>query len=104
MEFDDNLFTARARLSDPSPSHEAAHDVEASGRAANQRALCFSVVRESPGLTAAEIAERADLERHVPSRRLPELREAGLVVNGEIRVCRVGNRNSMTWFVAPELK
>lgn len=54
------------------------------------------------GLTAAEIAERTGLERHAPSRRLPELRQAGAVRNGEIRVCTVRGRRSLTWFPTTE--
>jgi len=40
-----------------------------------------------------------DLERHVPSRRLPELRDAGMVQNREKRDCRVMKRASMTWYL-----
>ena len=52
--------------------------------------------------TAAEIAEAAGLERHVPSRRLPELRQAGQVKNGEERVCAITGNPSMTWFPCVE--
>lgn len=89
---------ARARRTDPAPSHEAARGTEASGNAASQRAACYAEVGRTPGQTAAEIASAIGLERHIPSRRLPELREAGLVENREVRTCRVGCRNSMTWY------
>jgi hypothetical protein len=42
------------------------------------------------------------MERYVPSRRLPELRGAGLVKNGRSRVCAVTGRLSVTWFPARE--
>lgn len=93
---------ARARKTDPRTSHEAAREAEASGRAATHRAICLEEVKKNPGRTAAEIAKETGLERHVPSRRLPELREAGLVKNVEIRVCRVTGRNSMTWYAVAE--
>lgn len=91
---------AGARRFDPVTSHEAAQEVEASGRAGNQRRLCLEEVRRYPGSTAAEIAAGLGLERHVPSRRLPELRAAGLVMNGEVRECKVMKTRSMTWLPA----
>ena len=93
---------ARARKTDPATSHDAALEAESSGRAASQRATCFEEVMKTPGQTAAEIAAATGLERHVPSRRLPELREARCVTNGEVRPCRVAGRNSMTWYAADD--
>ena len=89
---------ARARNSDPTTSHEAAATVERGGTASNQRERCLREVRMRPGLTAAEIAIRVGMERHVPSRRLPELREAGLVLNHEARICTVTLNRSLTWW------
>jgi len=91
---------ARARNTDPFTSRDAAREAEASGRAGAQRSLCLDEVLKNPGRTAAEIAVAAGLERHAPSRRLPELREAGLVVNGRARVCSVTGRMSLTWLPA----
>ena len=62
--------------------------------------LLKSELAAAKGRTAAEIAETARLERHVPSRRLPELRSAGLVRNGEARICRVTGNRSITWYPA----
>jgi hypothetical protein len=93
---------ARARNTDPRTSHEAAREAETSGRAATHRAICLEEARKNPGCTAAEIAAATGLERHVPSRRLPELRDAGFVENREVRVCRVTGRNSMTWYAVEE--
>lgn len=89
---------ARSRNTDPRTSFAAALAVEASGGADTQRRRCLQIVRYRPGLTAAEVAELAGLERHVPSRRLPELREACLVSNGPARMCRVMRRRSLTWW------
>ncbi len=88
---------ARARRSDPATSHEAARDVELQGVAGSQRRACYDYVLLNPGMTAAEIAVKLGLERHVPSRRLPELRDAGLVENGPARICGVVGRPSLTW-------
>ena len=91
---------ARARRTDPATSHLAASEAEASGRAHAQRQLCLAEVLKNPGKTAAEIAVATGLERHAPSRRLPELREAGLVTNSRSRICAVTGRLSITWFPA----
>ena len=95
---------ARARNTDPATSHAAARDVERSGGAAAQRARCLHIVKRCPGATAAEIAEMTGLERHAPSRRLPELRAGGFVVNGGKRKCRIMGRDSLTWYPAGPLQ
>lgn len=88
---------AKSRTSDPVTSHMAAREAEKSGRAASHRAICLAQVNAHPGQTAAEIAVQAGLERHVPSRRLPELRHRGIIVNGKPRICTVTGRISMIW-------
>lgn len=89
---------ARLRSTDPHTSRLAAEKVEASGNAQAQRDVCLTEVRKRPGSTAAEIAVATGLERHAPSRRLPELREQELVTNGRTRICAATRRLSMTWF------
>jgi hypothetical protein len=91
---------AKSRRTDPITSHKAAQQAETSGRAASQRAVCLASVNIHPGQTAAEIAVQTGLERHVPSRRLPELRDRGIVVNGGARICSVTGRSSMIWLPA----
>lgn len=87
----------KSRRTDPVTSKLAAADNENSGNAASHRAACLVCVRNNPGLTAAEIAKIIGLERHEPSRRLPELRRMGLVVNGPARVCNETHKLSLTW-------
>lgn len=94
--------TALARNTDPLTSHKAAFDVERRGAAANQRERCLKQVRKTPGRTAAEIAVLGGMERHVPSRRLPELRTAGDVENRDTRTCEVTGNTSLTWWLAFE--
>ncbi len=94
---------ALARTADPPTSHEAASAIERSGIAEAHRLRCLAAVRQQPGQTAAEIARVVGLERHAPSRRLPELRDAGLVANGPIRICAVKGRRSLTWIPAQEV-
>jgi hypothetical protein len=95
-----NDALARARRTDSDTSHLAADDVEAIGSAQRHRVRCLLAVMMVPGSTAAEIARLTDLERHIPSRRLPELRDRDvpIVRNGEPRVCRVTHRMSLTWW------
>jgi len=90
---------ADAREFDPQTSHDAAKNVEESGRAGSHRKACYEYVLKNPGKTAGEIAAAIGLERHVPSRRLPELRAAGLVENGPARFCTVQKTRAMTWVV-----
>jgi len=87
--------THRVRAHDPATSVEAAEKTRESS--AVQRQACLAYVRAHPGQTAAEVSRGCGLERHVASRRLPELRDAGLVVNGPARVCRVQGTKAMTW-------
>ena len=95
-----DLFTSQAnyRNRDPETSREAAIAAEKSGSAGCQRTACLRAVRDMPGSTAAEIAAYLELERHVPSRRLPELRRLGLVRNGPARICREQGKRSLTWW------
>ena len=85
------------------PSQAVAADAESGGRAASQRHLCLLEVWKQPGRTAAEIARTACLKRHIPSRRLPELRRAGRVRNGVERACSVTGHSSLTWLPTCEI-
>jgi hypothetical protein len=89
---------AAARATDPQSSHQAAHQVERSGKADSHRALCLKAVKAAPGSTSAEIAAATGLERHEAARRLPELRLRGLVRNGDQRECGETGNQSMTWW------
>ena len=92
-----HLF-AKSRATDPETSAEAAAGIEASGAAGHQRQLCYEAVVAQPGITAAEVAKRTGLERHAPSRRLPELRDAGMVRNAGSRICTATGHRSITWY------
>jgi len=95
---------ARSRRTDPLTSHAAATEAESSGRASAQRKACLEEVKKNPGMTAAEIASATGMERHSPSRRLPELRHAKLVINGTPRNCSITGRLSLTWLPAKEVQ
>jgi len=83
---------ALARSSDPATSHAAAGAIEEHGTGRRQREICLEEVERFPGQTAAEIARNTGLERHVPSRRLPELRDNGFVENGPSKICAITAR------------
>lgn len=89
-----------ARTTNPATSQDAAQQHESSGKAASHRETILSYVRTFPGKTSAEIAFAVRMERHEAARRLPELREVGLVVNGEARKCTVSGTQQMTWLPA----
>ncbi len=91
-----------ARTTDPETSHMAAETHRRTGalftnRAACLRALINATERGMGGLTAPEVARDTGLARHEPSRRLPELRRDGLVVNGGRRRCTVLGTMMLTW-------
>ena len=108
----------------PDTSAEARDTHERSGTAMSKRRAVLNLVVDHPGLTACELcqtaesirlgrtrheisAETADgcrlgLSRHEISRRLPELRKAGLVVNGPARTCAVAGSRQMTWNAATQ--
>ncbi len=92
------MTPATARRTDPDTSHLAARDMERSGRAAAHREICLAAVRAHPGLTSAEVARRTGLERHAAARRLPELMAAGLIRQGEKRMCQVCGHRSVMWW------
>jgi hypothetical protein len=84
-------------------SAQARSDHERSGTATANRAIVLAYVRAVRGQTAVELYERAkrlgtSLTRHEFSRRLPELRKAGLVKNGNARQCRKNGTRQMTWY------
>lgn len=88
---------------DPAALVEDEVAAESRQRVASQRHLCLLEVWKAPGRTATEIAATAGLKRHVPSRRLPELRRTGHVRNGPSRACTITGRASLVWLPTAEL-
>lgn len=86
---------ARARNADSRPSHEAAALAEF--RAGTHRDIILRYVLSNPGHTHAEIAEATGLKASAVHKRLPELREAGFIFNGEQRMCRINGTLMNTW-------
>ena len=63
-----------------------------------RRMRCLRAVHCLPGQTAAEIAMSLGMERYEPSRRLPELRQRGLIISGPTRTCLSRGTRAMTWW------
>ena len=86
------------------PTSVLAHEQhESSGTAETNRKLVHYCVAMWDGVTACELFSEAvnanyTITRHEISRRLPELRAAGLVHNGEKRKCRIKGNLQLTWF------
>lgn len=87
-------MTRNYRSNDPATSALAGLEIETGGSTRQQRARCLDMVAAMPGLTAREIEARLGIKAH---KRLPELREAGLVRNGPARTCTVSGRQALTW-------
>jgi len=91
----------RARNSDPETSHQAAREVTDSGQADTEAARVLEVLEhlvaagDTP--TSRELAQWGRIDRYIVARRLPELRDRGLVTNHHPRRCNVSGRNAMTW-------
>lgn len=86
---------ANYRRDDPVTSMLAGEYAELSGTAKGQRQLCHAAVTRLPGRTAREIEDQIGIKAH---KRLPELRQRGLVSNGEMRRCSVSGRLACTWY------
>ncbi len=84
-----------ARHTDPSTSHEAGRELVRTGRASAQRERCLTAVLRNPGRTAREIEDAIGIKAH---KRLPELRDYGLVASRSPRKCRSSGSRAMTWW------
>jgi len=95
---------ARSRSTDPSTSYTAARRIELLGKADSQRRACFRQVITRPGSTYAEIAKALGYELVVAGKRLPELRDAGFIKNGQERKCGIRNSLCMTWWPIADME
>jgi CRP-like cAMP-binding protein len=89
------------RATDPVTSRIAAEKVTR-GTAQSNRAILLAAVEANPGRTAVELAHLTGVDRHEASRRLPDLRRAGLVRNGPERACSVSGNFMGTWWRVAE--
>lgn len=101
-----NLFEpmAQYRKDGPQTSKDAAIGTEKTGGAKRWRVRILQAVRDWPGMTAGEYAERLDVERAVVSRRLPEILAAGFVKKGGVRPCNLTHVKGATWWPEEQAK
>lgn len=97
--FDDPRVLARS--GDPVTSHEAAAYTVGTGLRAKQQQRVLDMIRQTPGLTARELAARHGVDdiRDI-NRRLPELEQQGLARPGEPRRDRASasGRRARPWY------
>src|ERR1041384_6467502 len=96
-----DLFQNReplARNTDVRTSHQSGHEFTTSGKRNQQKAQVLNALKANPGLTARELASFASISGEITHKRLPDLREDGLVYNGEARRCSITSKQAMTWF------
>jgi len=90
---------ARARRSDPAPSHLAARMMNATGKAKAHRALVLEAVAQRPGGTAAEYAHLVGLDHVEAQRRLSDMLKDRAVEKGPARKCQIKGSKMTTWRV-----
>lgn len=86
-----------ARRGDPITSAHAAAWLTSSGFRDSQAGRVLDAVICWPKSTSAELARRAQIDRYICARRLPELEKLGLVTRGPIAHCTVTGRAALTW-------
>lgn len=91
-----DVRTPAARSTDPGTSHAAAESVTKSGVRARQQRQVLDALRQWPGCTSAELAQRANIDRYAVARRLPELVPT-FAVQGPARRCAISGRPAVTW-------
>jgi len=84
---------------DPHTSYLAAQSVKGSGIFECQKTAVLDTLKRNNGSTSAEIADYMYMSRHVPARRLPDLKREGKVMQGKARTCKITKRQCVTWWV-----
>lgn len=90
-------------LCDPVTSAVAANAHLASGRLSGNRRRALDLVRRWPGMTATELAAKAELfpelaiDRIELSRRLADLKNLGHVRQGPVKKCGIKKSAMVTW-------
>ncbi len=95
--------THPARNTDPAPSHIAAREITKTGSREAQRQQVADLVNEHPGRTSHDLAQLANLDRHMVAKRLPDAAAHGLVHKGP-QGASTNGRPGVTWLpgAAPE--
>ena len=90
-----------ARNTDPVSSHEAADDVQASGKQAKQKQSVLNALKshtdEHGPATSAELARLFNMDRYMVARRLPDLEKDWTVVRRGMKRCQVSGKQATAW-------
>ena len=86
-----------ARTSNPITSKVGAAEVEATDRRQTHADVCLAVVRRHPGKTAIELGVLTELGHVRAQRRISDLFNRGLVIQGKPRRSSSG-RLAVTWW------
>ena len=101
-----NQLDMFSRTTDPETSKLAAQQMINSGAMDTQRAMVYDILVGNQGLTSRELAALSNGDKHqqrqVFSRRLPDLKNLGLVKQGLARLCSECNRKCVTWYLEEE--
>jgi len=87
-----------SRPSNPDTSHEAEESINKTGSRTTQCSEIFSVLKSNPGKLSGEIADITGLGMHVTSRRLADLKNKGLIFQGQHRVYSHTGRKQVSWW------
>lgn len=86
------------RNEDPHTSRRAFLDHRESGRLATNQSKVLDSVQRNPGMTAAELASKSNLEHVECQRRLSDLNKKNLLYRRGTRRCQIkGTKMSLWW-------
>lgn len=94
-----NIETPAAKGRDPETSHLAAEAITKSGARQAQIVRVVDMVHKSNGMTSRELASEHGEDRYMVARRLSEAETAQEVEKGPARICAIGKRQAVTWWV-----
>ena len=93
-----DLWTPASRSSDPSTSHEAEKSINKSGSRNTQCNQIFVVVKDNPGAVSGEVADITGMGMHITSRRLADLKNKGIIFQGQTRTYEKSGRKQVSWW------
>ena len=97
-------WTPASRPANPATSFEAEAAITTDGTRETHAQILLAIVKSSPGLTTGEIGEQSDLGQMATRKRLSDLKNQGLVYQGQPRIWEAtGRRHSTWWPVGEEL-
>ena len=97
-----DLWTPASRSSDPNTSREAEKSINKSGSRSTQCNQILVVVKGNPGAVSGEIADITGMGMHITSRRLADLKNKGIIFQGQPRTYEGSGRKQVSWWPTGE--